>query len=354
MAKKTIVLTGKPDLWNRAAHSAQGRYRFLTPFKELARYVPNLEFREDTTGAVPVMDGVDILLLHTPTAIESRDALRNAHLSGRKIWVDLDDYVFGGKGISDANIAWNYFSVKENKESLDIAMTFADVITCSTDHLRDLVIKYFPQAPKIKDKVVTIPNTIPDFLWARRRPFMEDQTDMVRILWRGSVTHEGDLLLFNDAFKPIKGVGYHFFGHYPWFFGKQYIGHLNMDREKHYTHWDRHGFYSYIETLKEMEAHWFVFPLENNDFNKAKSNICWLECTMAGMTGIVPKYMPEFEKIPAIKFTDSPESLYSLFNRAAKREFPRKEIYEKSCALIEEKYLLSHANQLRLEIINSL
>lgn len=344
-----ILITGKPAHFEKDSHSAQAFYRFLYPFKELRREHGDIQIYESTTAFMPELGGIDVVLFHTPTNHGAIEAIAHTYEAGKKIWIDFDDLVFADY-IPSANLAKAFFTRNNNQQAIQAAIAHADVITVSTETIRDNILSLykFPH-----EKIHVIHNALPDEVWANRadfRPFKPPSTkDPARILWRGSITHIGDLLLNKDGFKPMKNVAYTFYGAVPFMLEKRYGGHLD---EYTFRDWDK-GMFQYFAALKKMNPDYMVVPLEDCPFNRAKSNISWLEATIAGGVCISQATMPEFEKTPGPKF-DTPKSLERIFKAISEGEDLRHENYVLSRAKIEKEYLLSHTNRQRMEIINSL
>lgn len=71
--------------------------------------------------------------------------------------------------------------------------------------------------------------------------------------------------------------------------------------------------FGYFQRLIQLKPHFVVFPLEDNTFNRCKSNIAAIEATVAGAVCISPDYMPEFGEIPRIAYHPNGEE-NSLFS----------------------------------------
>ena len=344
-----ILITGKPAHYEKDSHTAIAFYRFVYPIKELTRTHKEIRVTESTTAYMPELGGVDLVLIHTPTSQHAIQAIAQAYEAGKKIWLDFDDLVFADD-IPSANVAKAFFSNPENQKALAAAMMHADVITVSTNMIKDRIVELYKYP---EDRVHVIHNALPDEVWEKRvkfEPFTKpSQKDAARIYWRGSFTHLGDLLLFRNAFKSMGNVAYTFHGHIPFMLETKYGGYLDR---YNWRDWDK-GVFQYISAIKQMRPHYVVVPLENCSFNHAKSNIAWLEGTLAGATCIGMSTMPEFDRIPCVKF-DTPNSLERVFRAISKGDDLRTENYMHSRALIESQYLLSHTNRLRMDIINSL
>lgn len=344
-----ILITGKPQHFEKDSHSAQAFYRFLYPFKELTRVDRSIQVKESTSAFMPELGGIDICLFHTPTNHGAIEAMAHAYEAGKKVWVDFDDLVFADY-VPSANLAKSFFTKKNNQDALAASLVHADVVTVSTETIKENIVSIFKYPA---EKIYVIHNALPDEVWDRRakfRPFTKPTPkDPARVMWRGSITHIGDLMLNKDGFKPFPNVAYQFYGAVPFMLEKRYGGHLE---EYTFRDWDK-GLFQYFAALKQMNPDYMVVPLEDCAFNHAKSNISWLEATLAGGVCISQDSMPEFSRTPGPKF-DTPKSLERMFRAINDGEDMRYENYMLSRSLIEREYLYSHTNRQRLDIINSL
>lgn len=347
MRKPVITLgPGKPDWFEKSSHTAQGFYRSIIPFGELERE-GHLIVRENLELTVPDAAKTDILFLHVPTTQSAITSAMRAKQYGVKVWVDFDDLLWPPGAIPMANLAGITFRQKPAQDAMQMALSLADVVTTSTDHLRLKLIEHYKDVIDPR-RVATVHNAFPDRVWSRRKEY-RPTGKKVRILWRGSITHEGDVYRYRNGWKPFKNIAYHFFGHNPVWINREYDGHLD---KYSWTQWQP-GLMEYFEQLKRFDADYVLVPLEDNDFNRAKSNIAWLEGAWAGMACMATDTMPEFAKVPTIGF-NSPRSLEKTLQAINKGEDLRTEKYMESRAVIEKNYLLSHTNPIRMKIVNSL
>lgn len=345
-----ILITGKPNWFEKDCHSAISYYRMLGPLADIARRYKNVEVYESATGYAAEIQKVDLVFLHTPNNDVSLSAIFYAKKYRRKVWVDLDDMIFADD-IPEANAAWTYFNDPKAIKILDASIKQADVISVSTQTIKKRLIERYGIE---ENRIWVIHNAIPDDIWQSRSKFQHiGLNDVKRVVWRGSFTHEGDLLLYRNGIKPHAKLGYVFIGLKPWLLLKKYGGHLQKGDFIH-NQWVK-PVEKYLELFQSLHPHFVFVPLEENDFNRGKSNIAWLEGTFAGGACIAQSSMPEFAKVPTIQFS-SIKSLDGLLKNAASNKLNdvRFERYTESKALIERKYLLSQTNELRMKLINSL
>lgn len=346
MYKPVIAVgPGKPDWFEKSSHTAQGFYRSIVPLGELYRQ-ENVRIIENIEITTPDLAKADILFLHVPSTQSAVISADRAKKYGVKVWIDFDDLLWPPGAIPMSNLAGITFRQKPAQDAFTMCLSLADVVTVSTEHLRQKMLEHYKFLKP--SHVITIHNAIPDRKWPQRAEY-RPTNKKARVLWRGSITHEGDIYRYKDGFKEFKNLAYHFFGHNPVWINKQYDGHLT---DYSWTGWQP-GLMEYFEQLKRFDADYVVVPLEKNDFNMAKSNIAWLEGTWAGMACIGMDAMPEFAQVPKVNF-ETPRDLEKVFKAIAGGEDLRTEKYMESRALIESKYLLSHTNKIRMEIIQGI
>ena len=91
-------------------------------------------------------------------------------------------------------------------------------------------------------------------------------------------------------------------------------------------------------------------PLHDNPFNRAKSNIAWIEGSYAGAVCVVPAWW----NVPgALSYTDGP-SYYEAIKSVIKGEVDKKKLNAEAWEFIMDTLPLSKVNVERLQIINSL
>lgn len=345
MTQPRILITGKPAWFEKDSHSAISFYRIVPPLRTMER-THGIRVEESASAYMPDIFKSDIVFLHTPVHDTCINAVQAARMYGKKVWLDFDDMIFAND-IPRSNLAWTFFNSPKAQQVLKACIPAADAISVSTETIKERIIELFNYPA---EKIWVIPNAFPDELWATRRPFTPDLNEKVKkVMWRGSVTHEGDLYRFRNGIKPHKNLGYLFVGHLPWILHKQHDGHLD---EISYHPWEK-PLERYWMMLKDASPHYVLVALEECDFNRGKSNIAWLEATFAGAACIAQSTMPEFDKVPTIQFS-SVKSLDGVLKNIASGTDLRTEKYMESRALIEREYLLSVTNQIRWQLIEKL
>jgi len=163
----------------------------------------------------------------------------------------------------------------------------ADLVTVSTEELRKY---YLP----LNSNIVVLPNCVNEKIWGNLPEKVKTERP-VRILFSGTITHKKDLAAIETAIKRIL---------------KEYAekveliiwANRNKELEKIKNVKVINSFYNnyeqYAQTLKKMDVDFAVIPLADNEFNRAKSNIKWLEysaCKIPGIYSDIPAYRKSIE-----------------------------------------------------------
>jgi hypothetical protein len=280
----------------------------------------------------------DILFCHRPGSDGEINALANAKIAGCKVWLDIDDLLWK---IPISNDAAQMYNPRVHGYMLQ-AMENADVISCSTQELKNEIYLEFGK------EAVVINNA-----WNNRPGSDHIESPKNRIvkkaLYRGSNTHAGDVYLHREAFRPCANIEWQFFGLMPWMLLKQYGGHLENVIINTWTSSVR----NYFETLYAIGPDVLVFPLENNAFNRCKSNIAWIEATQSGAVCIAPSYMPEFADVPCLHYKDTAD-LIRILQLVSDGKSPLNSLHSESVDVMKSRFALSEINRIRVSIASTL
>lgn len=205
-----------------------------------------------------------------------------------KFVIDYDDNVW------DELPKYNFTKLdwQDNRKSMvDHLDELADVITVSTQSLKDSLCEFVP-AHKIK----VIPNMLPRYKWNFKRTAKPTNND---ILYAGSPTHfSNDKHMYGDFTsewdKFLKDKTVNIMGICPWFITPNKV----YDWTDMITY--AHNFYNIAQQNKFVIA-----PLADNFFNWCKSDLKYLECCAVGRVCLVTDfenspyhYAHELQKIP--------------------------------------------------------
>lgn len=209
---------------------------------------------------------------------------------GMKVVHDIDDDLLDADALRQRGYSGDVFAAVIDK--VRFLVTSADLVLASTE----------PLAKKIRSlnaNVCILPNALDANIWRLNEPRLHDTGDFakpvggpVRIGYIGTPTHDADLIMIADAMRVIKErfgnrvqievIGG--FENVKPLFGER----IPLPRKKDYP--------NFVNWLLQR-VHWDIglIPLVNDDFNKSKSYLKFLECgalDMAMIVSDVPSYSP--------------------------------------------------------------
>lgn len=254
---------------------AQSHYRRRLPAKWLNRYeIPTLCKDSLNENEMKERDKFVFGGQVKPGLIEILTILKN---TGKKVYYELDDDIWHIPQWNPAFVSFN----GEVLELINYVMNEMDATIVTTEALAKLV-----------PNPVILPNLIDleDYATAHHRPPREE----VRILWTGSIHHAEDLEQVSAPLDIIANkypnVKVYFMGDMPTrmseFVRIRYT-HLGMlvpaARYKGKVNFIQPvALAQYPQTIIDIEPDIALLPLTDCVFNDSKSNIKYLECTLAG------------------------------------------------------------------------
>lgn len=281
----------------------------------------------------------DVLVIHCPSTKRDYDCILKAREMGVNVLVDYDDLITSVPGVNSAS---NYYDNPDVQENVLECYKLANFVTVSTEHLA----KQFQESFGAKPDVIN--NAHNDFiLGAFPTAHNEAQNGVSTILWRGSDTHQGDLMRYRYAIEERENIDWHFWGAKPdLIVSKKWGGNLET-----WTHkpW-RHSVPNYFQSLRLLKPQFLFVPLVDDSFNRSKSGIAWLEATYCGAICLASD-LPEFKH--AYTFTD-PSDLMNVLDFIDTNSFDFTNYFANSRAIIYEKFLLSIVNQRRAEALDKM
>lgn len=210
---------------------------------------------------------------------------------GKKIVWHLDDDLWNiGKWMPNSE----FF---EDKTRLSLCADLADMIIVSTENLAKVVNK--------PDKTVVLPLLIDPAAYDNdAHPQLADEP--LRILWCGSMFHERDLNLIVEPIKQLAKdyqhrVRFIFWGYLPDEFAYYVRSGKGQDTGKmvvkpEYEHsisfYNGLQFRYFSDQLVAIRPHIGLAPLEDTFFNQSKSNLKYLEYTMANAAVVASDVAP--------------------------------------------------------------
>lgn len=264
---KTKKLLGIYTDWGRLnsnmKYGAIAWYRIINPLKKLgANIIGYFKLEKTVENAMELKSKGDIWVIKI-TDTEGIDFYWNAHktITGAKLVLDLDD-----DPISINRDHPEYKKLQEKQNMRERMIKVADHIIVSTEPIKQTVKHLNPH-------VTVIPNAIDPEIWNIEKP-PKRKDGKIRIGWIASGSHIAEFPLILPALREIKekypNVEVHMAG--------ITLEELNEDRVFH--HVGTRGYAEFPEWYADLDLDIAIAPLIDTPFNRAKSNIKWMEAAM--------------------------------------------------------------------------
>ncbi|MDR6354613.1 hypothetical protein Q3H58_001284 [Pseudomonas psychrotolerans] len=224
--------------------------------------------------------GVDALILQRQISDAQRDSLRQLSKLSRTFKVfELDDYLpnLPVKSVHRSSVP------KDILKALRQAVGICDRLVVSTPALDDALVG-------MNADIRVVPNFLPTRWWGAREG-QRRQGLKPRVGWAGGSSHTGDLELVADVVQALADeVEWVFFGMCP-------------ERLRPYVHEFHPGVFidDYPAKLASLNLDLAIAPLEDNLFNRCKTNLRLLEYGACGFPVICSDLEPYQGDLPVIR-----------------------------------------------------
>lgn len=282
------------------------------------------------------LDRFDLVFMHRPCRPDDLVVLQLARNMNVPVWVDYDDWLFH---IPEWNPNRHSYHLPGIQNIMATMLACADVVTCSTQAL-------YETFKELNANTIIVPNAYRSdlFKYRSKQPF--DRKPIFS--WRGTNTHEGDLLSVGGAFNQLSAP-IHFLGSPAY----SLISQMDANKYKIVSMADP---ILYWKNIYDLAPKVLLFPLFDDFFNHCKSNIAWIEAIHAGAIVVAPENMNEWKQPGVVGYR--PHDIESFLAAA---EFAMglsndevKKINADAFEYILAKYDISVINQIRLSIIDTL
>lgn len=316
------------------ARDATSYYRGAGPLGALSRKFSLLSFTQLSSWDWASMMSTKAIFMQRPFTHEHRSVFEMAKDNNKKVWLDYDDFLFDIP--TDNPTYFSYMNAKVNSD-VKYMIANADVVTVSTEELKT-------QYGQLNTNVRVVPNAISPDLFKHRKKVERKKT----VLWRGSRTHHKDAFIYSPMILDICNTQYaidwdwHFIGDNLWFL---------TDRMPHTRTFvtkpmDTIDYHRHIVNLGPMAM---MVPLHDCVFNRAKSNIAWIEGAFAGAVTLGPDW-PEWHR-PGMLTYNGREQFKERLRDIVKGQVDCAHLSGMSWEYIMDNLTLDHTNQMRVKII---
>lgn len=311
-------------------------YRAHGPFAHLQRMYPEIEVIDASSEEFVIswtsLVSVDLIFLQRPSTEHELTVIKIAKKALRPVWVDYDDDYFN---IPSTNPRAELYGDPTRQSMVKECMELSDVITVSTPALKKSIDQVVPGK-----NIIVLENAFDPSLFANVR-YVGPRNKI--ILWRGGDTHAQDLLTVKDqilrAIKTYPEYKWAFMGYCPLWITEDLD--IPADQIMLYDFMD---IMTYFDILMQLRPEILIVPLEQNAFNEGKSNISWIEGTLAGAAVLAPN-MEKFRKGCALYNT--PDEFEAMLQLLISDQTVRREYYTKSQKAIPN---LQEVNIQRLQV----
>lgn len=207
----------------------------------------------------------------------------------KKLITECDDWIFD---IPPYNVASNPYKPGSPKEQIAYdQLKLSDAIIVSTNYLKETLQEIFPEK-----RINVIPNSIDFDIWDSTKSDgkMEPKEDgVVRIGYTGCANHAGDM----EIVKPVLLQLLEEFPRLELIIAQD-IGcftDTKHPRLKLLNRWE--DIIKYPSMVKGWDLDIGIAPLRDNRFNRAKSNLRWIEYSALGVPTVASNVRPFSESI---------------------------------------------------------
>lgn len=314
-------------------------YRQWGPLSQLHEKIQAFSFPNDPAQIThwTYFLNYDICLFSRPHRLQDLAFAEECKKWGLPIWLDYDDALLE---IPKDNPVSDTFSSDHSKAIILKVIELADVITTSSH----LIKKQFEGMGK--KNVIRVPNALDDrFLRYAKNPKKSGVNQITA--WRGSESHLRDLLYYGSAIqKALKSQNQKalFWGIYPTFLEGSGVG-FQFEKTRNQI--------DFIRAFTQCFPAELIVPLVDHYFNRVKSNLAWLDGTLAGAVCLVPDW-PEWQEPGQFRYRagDREDFAYKLEKLISMPRDQKRELWQESFDFIEKNLLLSKVNSVREEIIH--
>lgn len=284
--------------------------------------------------------GIDVVYFHRACQPRDTQIIERAKAMGCKVWVDHDDDL---EVVTADNPMYQLFSAPQNKEAIRHSILEADILTVGGTRHRERLMNEYGVKP------IRLYNAIDDRLLSLKKPWKDNG----HIAWRGSLSHTSDLFYFREEIGKVLETHKlefqtRFFGMCPyWYYWKK----PNAWTFK--FDWTFGvNLIEYYAMLTEFNASFHFVPLIDTEFNRVKSNLAFLDATLAGSIVLGPNF-EEF-RTPGCKLYDENDFVREFDNLLGLDQKQCENHLDAAWTWIMEAQVLSKVNEERMRILESL
>lgn len=321
---------------------ATSLYRAVGPLSRLKRTEPDIAvFSTNQYDWASIALTADVMFMQRPFSKDHVRLMEMVKNQNIPVIVDYDDDLFS---VPSSNPTHYIYGKEETKKNVFQCLSMCDQVWVSTQHLKRKI-----ESLNIKAEVMVVPNAL-NFKMFSKGYVLRDEPQNGLVMWRGSKTHDADILKFLPQITALvekhQKYVFHFQGGMPWFLER------SLSKFKNVTTGNGVDPIEYFDMLTKLRPSLFIVPLEDTEFNRAKSNIAWIEGTYAGAATLCPNW-EEWNKKGALNY-DSEQDFFTKADEFLSKETDPRQLNERSWNEVIANYELDRVNKLRYNSIKKL
>lgn len=284
----------------------------------------------DTEINWQVLSEFDTVMVQRPYSKESAGLCQHVKNCGRKLWIDYDDNLFA---VNPENDTYLLYSDPKTQATIKHILSLADVVSVTNEYLRQTYIPY-------NKNIWVIPNAFNDLLIKRG----EIAKRGYNVVWRGGANHIYDLqkhgLAINQLMDEHPDFRFLFWGYYAWFLSdapnKGYIAPVDP--------------VIYFQKLFKLLPSVIHVPLNDDPFNRCRSNTAFIEAAFSGAVCVNPSWWNMPGSIP---YSDV-QGYYEAMKSVLSGQVDIVKMNAESWEFVNDCLLLSKVNKKRVELLKTL
>lgn len=309
-------------------------YRGIGPFAALTKTHPNVQltFPQGVDWSSFILS--DLVFLQRPATPEHFGALCLAKDLKKPVIVDFDDDNLSVPKDNPTYLTYNQLHIKDAIVKL---ARHCDALITSTEFLKKKYGIY-------NKNTFVVPNALDDNLMHLRQ--IPPGPRHKKLLWRGTSSHQRNLMSIGRELINLSRK------HEEWkftFFGVDPID--LTDQIKNHEIIGQLPILDFYKTMCVIHASALYYPLGATDHAQARSHISWLEATFAGCLTVASKN-EEFTRPGVLNFS-SPQAFEEIMDTVMSGSIDIDKRVQESWDEIQSRYMLSHSNALRMNVIES-
>lgn len=313
-------------------------WRLLSPFGVL-REQSGGQFEYDVYSQVDHIEisKCDLLYMQRPVRAVDITMMNQAKSLGIPVVIDYDDDY---TNVPANNMTAKMYMQPDVQNNIRTLMTQANVITVSTVELKN-------KWKHINKNIAVVPNGFDDRMVLKRGA---ERLPYRRVLWRGSASHNEDLLKYGDAVVKAANEG----APAIWTFVGHSVFHIHSRMPlASVEEYDWRGVVEWFNLLGELRPQILIVPLVDTPFNRQKSNISILEGAWTGAAVLAPDW--DDWRAPGVTNYKTPKEFAAkLIELLAKSDSELTTLANETWDAVRQRLLVSRSNKLRMMLFNEL